>query len=596
MSLALSVAILVIAILIIHHHILFPLILRARPGEAHPPDPLPDYALPTLSILVPAYREAAHIGAMVEALKRLDYPAHKLDITIACDGSPDETPHLAREAAARATGHLVRVLAFVENRGKVAVLNSVIAEARGEIVLLLDASSVIDPDSARKLVASFTDPHVHVVCPGYALLHPASAGEAAYWRYQRGVKRAEAAFAHPMGAHGAGYAFRRGAWTPLPSDTINDDFVLPMRMVAHGARAIYRPDIVIADRDRTGSAQETARRRRLGAGNLQQVWLCRALFWQAGWRTAFAFFSGKALRAVMPLLLLLLLGLSTGLAIVDDGLLAKLPLLGQLGLYGMAALGALVPQIGNRPHIASLRYAVTGYGMMLLGMIDLVTGRHRDDRRQTRQAVFSPSTSTFWLKRLFDLVVGAMTFVVFVILLPFLALAIRLDSRGPVFYRQLRVGRALPDRTELFCLVKFRTMRVDAESATGAVWAAKGDPRVTRLGNFLRKTRLDELPQCLNVLRGEMSIVGPRPERPAFFTRLETAIPFYSERTFGLKPGVTGLAQVSTGYDATIDDVRLKVLFDHAYALQLRSPWQCLKTDVAICLKTFLVMGLGLGR
>jgi lipopolysaccharide/colanic/teichoic acid biosynthesis glycosyltransferase len=139
-------------------------------------------------------------------------------------------------------------------------------------------------------------------------------------------------------------------------------------------------------------------------------------------------------------------------------------------------------------------------------------------------------------------------------------------------------------------------MRVDAEAATGAVWAAKGDPRVTRLGRFLRNTRLDELPQCINVLRGEMSIVGPRPERPVFFTRLEDDIPFYAERTYGLKPGVTGLAQVSTGYDSSIDDVRLKILFDHSYALLIRSPWQCIKTDFLIILRTILVMGLGMGR
>ena len=93
-----------------------------------------------------------------------------------------------------------------------------------------------------------------------------------------------------------------------------------------------------------------------------------------------------------------------------------------------------------------------------------------------------------------------------------------------------------------------------------------------------------------------MSIVGPRPERPAFFTRLEAAIPFYAERTYGLKPGVTGLAQVSTGYDATIDDVRLKILFDHSYALRIHSPLNWLKTDIGIVFKTIAVMGLGMGR
>ncbi len=138
-------------------------------------------------------------------------------------------------------------------------------------------------------------------------------------------------------------------------------------------------------------------------------------------------------------------------------------------------------------------------------------------------------------------------------------------------------------------------MRVDAEAGTGAVWAAKGDPRVTRLGRFLRKTRLDELPQCLNVLRGEMSIVGPRPERPVFFSRLESEIPFYVERTFGLKPGVTGLAQVSTGYDSTIDDVRLKNPVRPQLCPEGAFPRAWFRTDLAIIAKTFLVMGLGMG-
>jgi lipopolysaccharide/colanic/teichoic acid biosynthesis glycosyltransferase len=139
-------------------------------------------------------------------------------------------------------------------------------------------------------------------------------------------------------------------------------------------------------------------------------------------------------------------------------------------------------------------------------------------------------------------------------------------------------------------------MRTDAEAKTGPVWATSDDPRVTRVGRFLRKTRLDELPQCLNVLRGEMSVVGPRPERPVFVGRLEDDIPFYVERTYGLRPGITGLAQVNQGYDATVEDVRSKVLHDHAYAVLIRTPGSWLKTDLGIIAKTFTVMVLGKGQ
>lgn len=181
-------------------------------------------------------------------------------------------------------------------------------------------------------------------------------------------------------------------------------------------------------------------------------------------------------------------------------------------------------------------------------------------------------------------------------LLPFIALAIKAESRGPILFRQMRVGRMLEDRTELFQMIKFRSMRQDAEAASGAVWASKRDPRITRVGNFMRKTRLDEIPQFINVLRGEMSLIGPRPERPEFYKKLETAIPHYSGRTFGLKPGITGLAQVSQGYDETIEDVRSKVMFDHAYAAQTFRFSDWLRSDLRIVGQTLSVMALGRGR
>ena len=199
-------------------------------------------------------------------------------------------------------------------------------------------------------------------------------------------------------------------------------------------------------------------------------------------------------------------------------------------------------------------------------------------------------------KRLFDIVLALIALAVLTILFVPIALAIRLDSKGPILYRQLRVGRAMPRYTQLFHLIKFRSMRVDAEHLTGPIWSAQNDPRITSVGRFLRKTRLDELPQCINVLRGEMSIVGPRPERPSFFHKLETEIPFYTERTYGLRPGITGLAQVNQGYDGSVEDVRAKVLYDHAYAMHLLQPLDWLRTDIGIILKTFTVMAFGKGR
>jgi len=164
------------------------------------------------------------------------------------------------------------------------------------------------------------------------------------------------------------------------------------------------------------------------------------------------------------------------------------------------------------------------------------------------------------IKRLFD-IAASLTLLVFSFPLLFLtAVAVKLDSRGPVFYRQERVG--LNGRP--FMLLKFRSMTVDAEKDGVPQWAAVNDARVTRVGNIIRKTRIDETPQLINVLRGDMSIIGPRPERPFFVEELRQAIPFYFER-HRVKPGISGWAQLNYPYGASVDDAREKFQYDLYY-------------------------------
>ena len=183
-------------------------------------------------------------------------------------------------------------------------------------------------------------------------------------------------------------------------------------------------------------------------------------------------------------------------------------------------------------------------------------------------------------------------------LLVMVALLVKFTSPGPIFYRQTRVGLnrrrsgTLPlyDRRSqdlggaVFTIYKFRSMRADAERGTGVVWATKGDPRVTPVGRFLRKSRIDELPQLLNVIRGEMNIVGPRPERPSIFRRLSRSIEDYPIRQQA-KPGITGWAQVNRAYDATLDDVRKKVQLDIEYIQR-----QSVLEDFKIILRTVPVI------
>lgn len=212
---------------------------------------------------------------------------------------------------------------------------------------------------------------------------------------------------------------------------------------------------------------------------------------------------------------------------------------------------------------------------------------------------------------------------------PLIALAVYIDSPGDIFFRQRRAGQLTPhpEGAEIggvpqpkfreFFMLKFRSMRPDAEKGTGPVLASKGDPRITRVGNFLRKTRIDELPQFINVLKGDMSLIGPRPERPELAEQLAMAIPYFEERMRDVKPGITGLAQVSLGYsgkplpgseisrfekdltnpfkvdgaeDAVADDMRVKLLYDLAYSASMENLWTFLRLETSIILRTPIVM------
>ena len=176
---------------------------------------------------------------------------------------------------------------------------------------------------------------------------------------------------------------------------------------------------------------------------------------------------------------------------------------------------------------------------------------------------FNVKASQQILRRLVSILVSFVGLLLCLPFIPFIMLAVRLSSPGPIFFRQTRVGL----RGRLFSVIKFRTMRQDAE-ANGAVWATKNDSRVTPLGRFMRKTRIDEIPQLWNVLRGEMGFVGPRPERPEFVKWLTSEIPFYELRHM-IRPGVTGWAQVRYRYGASLEETKHKLEYDLYYVKHL---------------------------
>ncbi|MBD3258819.1 sugar transferase [candidate division GN15 bacterium] len=218
------------------------------------------------------------------------------------------------------------------------------------------------------------------------------------------------------------------------------------------------------------------------------------------------------------------------------------------------------------------------------------------------------------VKRTLDIIGATVGLVLAAPIMALVAAAIKLDSPGPVFYTQVRVGVNRRKRDRRYCqragmaverrvrdrrrddllgrpfkMIKFRTMVQDAESKTGPVWATQNDPRITRLGAFLRKTRLDEIPQFWSILKGDMSLVGPRPERPKFVAELSQQVDNYHRR-LDMKPGLTGLAQIENGYDSSIASVTRKVKFDLDY-IRGWSLW----SDIRIMMKTVVVVFTGRG-
>jgi len=205
-------------------------------------------------------------------------------------------------------------------------------------------------------------------------------------------------------------------------------------------------------------------------------------------------------------------------------------------------------------------------------------------------------------KRLFDVLFSIVMLSMFLLIFPFIAIAIKIDSKGSIFYSQTRIGlnrrrrhtgstenrRSLVYPGRQFKVFKLRTMGTDAE-ANGPVWAIENDNRITRVGKLLRKSRLDEFPQFFNVLKGDMSIIGPRPERLCFIRQLESDVPEYNDRLLVL-PGITGLAQVVNGYDTDLESVRRKVALDKHYIRNYSIPM-----DLKILFMTVWVVITGRG-
>lgn len=363
-------------IAVVYHHALYPMLLRLL-ATRYPQQNMPftprgfhqskkDRALPTITMIIPAYNEQEWIADKIRNLSCLDYPSQKLSIIIACDGCTDNTVNIAHNTIQEAvcSDVHIEVHVFEENQGKVSLLNQLIPQYDSDIIALSDVSALLSYDALLIAAKHFNNPEVGVVNPTYRLLTPSSIGEKTYWEYQTTIKQQEAMLGSSLGSHGAFYLFRSDLFTPLDNDIINDDFILPMKIVEQGYQAIYDPRMRALELERVIQKDDFARRLRISAGNLQQLLRLAPLFSPKYRGTAFTFFSGKGLRFTMPYFMII--------AYIGSILLLSNPIflvafIGQTLGYSIGLFGFIFPTLFSNKYCQTITYLITGHTANFIG-------------------------------------------------------------------------------------------------------------------------------------------------------------------------------------------------------------------------------------
>ncbi len=370
--------------LVFYAYVLYPALafalsrLCGRPNPAAVPGP---DGLPHVSLLLAAYDEETVLADRLEGAIATDYPAGLFEVVVGSDGSTDGTAAIARSFADRG----VRLLDFPERRGKAAVLNDAILTLRGEIVVLSDANTLVDPRAVSKLVRHFARPEVGAVCGRLVLVDSATGRNAdgLYWRYETFIKKCEARLGALLGANGAIYAIRRDLYVPIPAGTIIDDFVIPLlAKIRHGCQLVYEAEATAVEETAPDIAAEFRRRARIGAGGFQSLGLLWPLLNPLrGW-VAWAFWSHKVLRWLCPLFLI-------GMIAANLAMIGSPPwrwvLAAQATFYAMSVA---VPSTAYRlPWPLRLASMFTSMNAALLvGFFLWASGRNRGTWRPTARA------------------------------------------------------------------------------------------------------------------------------------------------------------------------------------------------------------------
>ena len=582
-------------------YVLYPLYVLMLPSRRFKETKISNKdSLPSISVLIPAHNEELCIREKLENTLRLQYPKSKIEIWVCSDGSVDETDKIIESFADQGVG-------FIRNhrrRGKAETINRLVENAKGKLCLLTDAACMLEADVAYKLASAFDDPEVGIAGARYCVVEKGvlPSPEQGYWSLDAKLKRKEAQTDVLLGIHGAAYMARKDLLPSLAPETINDDFVIPALIRSRGARIKYVADACGFEEPTDSWKTIYHRLVRIARGNWQMFWFLRVLFNPFKPRLAIAFFMRKFLKALGPLFLGSLLYLASALQARHWTFLVFA--LGIWALFLTGTFGMLFRSLGFQGLrlTRGLAYGLMGQVAALVGLTQWIlrVGTVKWKRAPENEPLMldkpaSPPLSVLIIKRFLDLLgacIGLVTFFPFMVLI---ALLVKITSPGPALFRQQRVRYNSQGEPTTFWMLKFRTMTHNAEAKSGPVWAAKNDPRITRLGKLMRRCRLDELPQFINVLKGEMSLVGPRPERPHFVELLEKDIPLYSDRVVRLKPGITGLAQVRMEYDSSVEDVRSKLLFDLTYAAHLYKVGSYLRMEFRVLWATIATVIAGRG-
>ena len=496
------------------------------------------------------------IAAKVQNALDLDYPRERLELIVACDGCSDATAERAREAGADLVLELPR-------GGKIRAQDAAVERARGDIVAFSDANALWRSDAARALVGAFADSRVGYACGQVQFVQAASGADASnqegvYWRYEMAVRGLESRLYSITAGNGAIYATRRNSYIVV-DPIMGHDLSLPFNMVKRGLRAVYVPGARASEKMVPSLGGEFARKRRM-MSHTWPILLRGGMLSPRGYPPGYALmiFSHRLLRYCTPALHVVALAANVALLAIGAGGLYAVTLALQLALL----LAALAGRPAARAAAADRPLLRAHHRLAGRRPVGLAGPRHRGllgCRRGDPLAV----------RRAFDIAVSSLALLFTAPLLALAALAVRLESSGPVIYSQRRAGL----HGHVFDVLKLRTMVDGAEHIGAGLAIDADDPRITRVGALLRRTSLDELPNLVNVLRGDMSLIGPRPTLPSQVAQ-------YTPRQRGrlaIKPGITGWAQVngraSLPWDERIE-LDLYYIEHRSLALDLKILWR----------------------